>query len=216
MWRSSRTVTVDMPPEPVECCRCDRGRKCHAGYGVWIIGYISFLPLSYSWFSTETLQSAIITIMILQQCWLLSQVYPSLQGHDGACCAAAAAARHSSLFNLGLKVNLLSKHTLCIINDRVNNLCWQTNTIKSVLTQFCVWAGVIIPLFFSDFEAQLTNIWLGHVWCFRAVLYVNYTLPAVIRLSQALGSCSLASAAVAMFPVISKSALWRAGLTQGV
>lgn len=63
--------------------------------GVWI-RYNLFLPLSYCWFSTETLQSAIITIMILQQYWLLSQVYPSLQGHDRACCAAAVAARHSA------------------------------------------------------------------------------------------------------------------------
>ena len=46
-------------------------------------------------------------------------------------------------------------------------------------------------------------------------MHVNYTLPVVIRLSQALGSCSLASAAVAMFPVISKTALRRAGLARG-
>lgn len=53
------------------------------------------------------------------------------------------------------------------------------------------------------------------MWCFRAFLHVNSTLPAVIRLSQALDSCSLASAAVAMFPVISQTAQRRAGLTRG-
>lgn len=47
------------------------------------------------------------------------------------------------------------------------------------------------------------------------ILRDNYTRPAVIRPSPALGSCSLASAAATVFPVISEAAPRRAGLTLG-
>lgn len=89
-----------------------RTRLC----ALWIFSPVIQLQLTQHWNSAISYNNNndITTV-------LLSQVYLTLQGHDGACGAVAAVAKQTPQFNLGLKVHTGVKLTA---QQRV----WESNT----------------------------------------------------------------------------------------